>query len=1024
MHKIHSILFTTFTVLCFTTVPLGASENQLPGFKTSAFQGEQYITFNRQPDMRIHINAPAATEFDITKPVGIALFALPNGNTIEQTVGKILSEGDDWHYDIQHIGAQTRFLRQQSGDYNLVTIYLETAQKSWPTWKATYPNYATIVKETVDYLLAYFQDYNPFVILTGHSGGGRFIFSLLDAYDTIPDYVKRICFLDSNYGYEHHYGDQMIEWLQAESDHFVSVLAYNDSIALYNGQPIVSATGGTWYRSRIMQKYMAATFSFTTEEDSSFIRHSALEGRVKILLKKNPDHAILHTVQVERSGFIHTMLTGTNLESSGYEYYGDRCYSSLIQSDEITPVDFQIPLRNPDAPTGSEFMESVKNLSFSAREDAILNELFTGNLPYFLRELTDIEMSASDINGGSHQVRYQVMPDYLAIGSDADFCRIPMGPITAQKIADFFGACLPTSKLVDDIYSNAEIKLAPVTYYPVGNDNEQVEKFVEHNTAINDQFAAAGGVLGQLTGGTKKDVVLSNKITDGYVVIYGWHQLNGAPIQPLYSGHYNYYVDYSHGIRLLNADIFLDGNPTTIQNVLKNSTAYKVLSDETGPMSQTTYITDTNLPGQPKSFGIKSEDGYDLRIKISPDSAVDQYRLYYGSDGISFPSTSTFSGNEYLLENFPPATIVYIKLVAENSAGLSPESEVLAGLPVSMATPEMLIVNGFDRSSTGNTYNFIRQHSTALLANITTFDAATNEAIINGLFNLTDYPAADYILGEESTVDETFSASEQVLVSNYLKAGGHLFVSGAEIAWDLDYKGSGADKSFFRNYFKAQYSADAPGGVSGTYYSAAGITAGLFEDLTGITYDNGSQGTFNVIYPDALIAVNGSIAQIRYKNVTNHDVAAVSFEGYFPDGSAPGKLVYLGFPFETIYPATTREDMMSAILTFFDSEYIAIKPEHSSVPDQFSLDQNYPNPFNPSTTIQYTLPQQADVRIVVYNSLGSVVQEWSLSNQNTGTHQLIWDGRDAMGKTVGSGIYLYQMITDQFAQTRKMIVLK
>ena len=53
----------------------------------------------------------------------------------------------------------------------------------------------------------------------------------------------------------------------------------------------------------------------------------------------------------------------------------------------------------------------------------------------------------NDANGTPHSVKYQVMPDYLAIGSDEDFCRIPMGPITAQKLADLFGAVMPTRKL-------------------------------------------------------------------------------------------------------------------------------------------------------------------------------------------------------------------------------------------------------------------------------------------------------------------------------------------------------------------------------------------------------------------------------------------------------------------------------------------------------------------------------------------------------------------------------------------------
>ena len=186
------------------------------------------------------------------------------------------------------------------------------------------------------------------------------------------------------------------------------------------------------------------------------------------------------------------------------------------------------------------------------------------------------------------------MPDYLAIGSNEDFCRIPMGPLTAQKIADLYGAVLPTSELVDDIYKHSEVKLEPVTYKPVGDENTLVTKFLKHNQDIEIQRINAGAVLGQLTGGIKKDVVISNKILDSTrqnnVVIYGWHKPDGNAIQPLTNIHKNYYVDYSHGIRLLNEEMLLDGITVNIKSILSDPLLYKLLSDENEPMKQTGYI--------------------------------------------------------------------------------------------------------------------------------------------------------------------------------------------------------------------------------------------------------------------------------------------------------------------------------------------------------------------------------------------------------------------------------------------------
>lgn len=568
----------------------------LPGFVSSPYFNEQICMFNYEPEVKILINAPAADIFDRNKPTEIVLFALPNGNTIEQSVGKKLKPGDDWHYDIQHIGAQTRFLRSQFGETNLVVVYLETSQKSWPSWKSKHPEYPTIINSIVEYLTDLFSEYNPGVVLTGHSGGGSFTFGFLDSVDEIPNNIKRISFLDSNYGYDDIYGSKLLKWIIDSDEHFLSVIAYNDSIALYNEKPVVSATGGTWYRSKMMKDFLDDHFEFEELEDDEFIKYTALDGRIRFILKKNPDRLILHTVQVELNGFIQGLVSETSLENEGYKYYEQRVYSEFIQNEKILPSILMIPPRPDNALTGSQFMQKIVNLTFEQRETEIYKQISIGNIPEFLRTLTKITSEFKDAEGINHICTYEVMPDYLAIGSDSDFCRIPMGPVTAQRLANLFGAVLPTSKLVDDIYKNALVKLEPVTFAPVGNENTLVKKFVEHNKAIENQRSAFGEVLGQLVGGIKKDIVLSNKIFDSTkqnrVVIYGWHQKNGISIQPLTNVHINSYVDYSHGIRLLNQEMILDGETVNIKSILTDPILFKVISDEAEPINKACYLID------------------------------------------------------------------------------------------------------------------------------------------------------------------------------------------------------------------------------------------------------------------------------------------------------------------------------------------------------------------------------------------------------------------------------------------------
>jgi hypothetical protein len=567
--------------------------SQIAGFRASPYLSEQELTFRFRSEIRIHINAPSETAFDPSKRVGIALYALPNGNTIEHTAGKQMLPGDDWHFDIQHIAAQTRFLRRHFDDFNLVVVYLENDLKSWPAWRKQHPDNANLITGLVDSLQQIFGENDPFLILSGHSGGGSFIFGYLDNVKSIPAEVERISFLDSNYGYSEEYGKKFVEWLRASDRNHLSVMAYNDSVALLEGKPFVSPTGGTWYRSKMMLRDLSAHFAFSSELNDDFRRYKALDGRVEIILIENPEQKIFHTVLVERNGFIQAMLLGTRCEGLDYEFWGERAYSDWILGEIPGLKRLAIPERSGDAISGSKFMEEMADLPFEEREEEVYRQISRGSLPDFLRRMVTLEDTLEDAMGLSHVVKYQVMPDYLSVGRDDDFCRLPMGPRTAQRIADLFGASLPTGKLVDNIYRNANIKLEPVTYYPVGDANERVAQFVRHHEDIEEQRKEQDAELGQLVAGTKKDMVISNRIADPdrthHVVIYGWHKLDGDPIQPLTNVHIDTYVDYSHGVRLINSEIMVDGIPMEIEEVLQDSILYKLISDEDGVMARTRY---------------------------------------------------------------------------------------------------------------------------------------------------------------------------------------------------------------------------------------------------------------------------------------------------------------------------------------------------------------------------------------------------------------------------------------------------
>ena len=103
-------------------------------------------------------------------------------------------------------------------------------------------------------------------------------------------------------------------------------------------------------------------------------------------------------------------------------------------------------------------------------------------------------------------------------------------------------------------------------------------------------------------------------------------------------------------------------------------------------------------------------------------------------------------------------------------------------------------------------------------------------------------------------------------------------------------------------------------------------------------------------------------------------------------------------------------------------EYLDV--EDSTIPSDFALHGNYPNPFNPTTQIRFDLPNKNDVNINIYNMLGQKVKVFSMPNTPAGTHTITWNATNQSGQPLSAGVYLYQMISEDFVKTRKMILLK
>ncbi len=341
-------------------------------------------------------------------------------------------------------------------------------------------------------------------------------------------------------------------------------------------------------------------------------------------------------------------------------------------------------------------------------------------------------------------------------------------------------------------------------------------------------------------------------------------------------------------------------------------------------------------PDTPRNVRVK--DNGDGNITLSWNApladaargdAATGYVVYSSENGYGF-------GNPLVLGNVLTTTItgipagqtVYYRIAATNSGGESLPSEVLAVRRPAEGTATALIVNGFDRLRRqqnpvetfdhpsayagksierqiwrkSNSYDYVVQHAKAMEGTGVGFVSCANEAIIDAQIALSDYDVIVWILGTESSEDRTFSASEQSLVSDFLEEGGGLFVSGAEIGFDLIGEGNGAN--FMRNTLHANYASDDSGTTS---VSGAG---GILGDIGALDFSAANGAPYNVYSPDTLAVPTGAQEILEYSGGAT---AGIQYD------YCVYRTVVLSFPFETITSEATRAEIMQRVIPFLSS---------------------------------------------------------------------------------------------------------
>jgi hypothetical protein len=379
-------------------------------------------------------------------------------------------------------------------------------------------------------------------------------------------------------------------------------------------------------------------------------------------------------------------------------------------------------------------------------------------------------------------------------------------------------------------------------------------------------------------GGSNEIVkVLNDQTTQGFSVNLGPRTVSAVSFDPD-----NWILDTNTQITAPTAA------PPTIQTVISDGA--------------TTGARITWVPS-----GTPGVTGYEL-YRVSPDG---------GSTLIAGPDVLTAGVAEYSV----PLAVgeeAYFSIVAIGP-GASNGSDFY-GARRNSGPARILIVDGYDRGTiaTGNNHDYAMVHGASVAASGYAFDSCANEAV-GSLVDLNDYSVVIWFCSEESTGDETFSTAEQDLVKAYLEAGGRLFVSGNEIGWDLDWRGSPTDKDFYHDYLRASFDDD-----DSEVYSLIGPQDTIFDGAA-FTY-GGAGAPYVPQYPDAILPSGaGPIALLTYPG--SAFTAAVGYSGTFGAANEPGKVITAGFAFETIDTRESRDDFMRRIL----QDFLASNPREGYV---------------------------------------------------------------------------------------------
>lgn len=260
-----------------------------------------------------------------------------------------------------------------------------------------------------------------------------------------------------------------------------------------------------------------------------------------------------------------------------------------------------------------------------------------------------------------------------------------------------------------------------------------------------------------------------------------------------------------------------------------------------------------------------------------------------------------------------------------------------------------------------------------------------------------------YVFWNVGTQSPTLDTKESSLLMDYLADGGNLFIASQNLGYDIhEVTKLTSPRFLYSVYLDALY-------VENTDTSSA------VESIPDNPLFNGLAFTLNNIYPnihDVVESKRGNSIPVLEYSESQNPAMLIHTKG-------ESKISYLTFGLEQIESEQIQDSILSSVMNWFDSPTGLSDDNANYIPANYLLEQNYPNPFNPATSISYQIIKPGNVNLSVYDLLGQKISTIINTRQAPGRYSVEFNA-----ERLNSGIYFYSIKTNDFIDTKKMLLIK